>query len=106
MLHELLPATASVGFLQDPRSPTAELDEREVRGAAGGIGLEIQMLRAVTEGEIDSAFASLAQTRTGALLVPDDIFFNDRITQLVALAARYAVRRYTAYASSRWPVDS
>ena len=102
VLHELLPATASVGFLQDPRSPTAELDEREVRGAAGGIGVEIQMLHAVTEGEIDSAFASLAQTRTGALLVPDDIFFNDRITQLVALAARYAVP--TIYSIREFPL--
>jgi hypothetical protein len=51
--------------------------------------VEIQMLHAATEGEIDSAFASLAQAQTGALLVPDDIFFNDRITQLVALAARF-----------------
>jgi len=44
-----------------------------------------------TEGEIDGAFASLAQARTGALLVPDDIFFNGRLDQLVALAARYAI---------------
>src|SRR6516164_3859285 len=62
----------------------------------------IQMLHAVTEGEIDSAFASLAQTRTGALLVPDDIFFNDRITQLVALAARYAVP--TVYSIREFPL--
>src|SRR6516164_9945508 len=102
VLHELLPATASVGFLQDPRNPTAELDEREVLGAASAIGVEIQMLHAVTEGEIDSAFVSLAQTRTGALLVPDDIFFNDRITQLVALAARYAVP--TIYSIREFPL--
>jgi putative ABC transport system substrate-binding protein len=102
VLHELLPATASVGFLQDPRSPTAELDTTEVLGVAGGIGVKIQMLHAVTEGEIDSAFVSLAQTRTGALLVPDDIFFNDRITQLVTLAARYAVP--TVYSIREFPL--
>jgi len=102
VLHELLPASASVGFLQDPRNPTAELDTREVLGASGAIGVEIQMLHAATEGEIDSAFASLAQARTGALLVPDDIFFNDRITQLVALAARYAVP--TVYSIREFPL--
>src|SRR6516225_8927584 len=57
VLHELLPASASVGFLQDPRNPTAELDTREVLGASVAIGVEIQMLHAATEGEIDSAFA-------------------------------------------------
>ena len=102
MLHELLPATASVGFLQDPRTPIAELDTRELLEAASAIGVEIQMLHAATEGEIDSAFASLAQTRTRALLVTDDIFFNDRITQLVALAARYAVP--TVYGIREFPL--
>jgi len=102
VLHELLPATASVGFLQDPRTPIAELDTRELLEAASAIGVEIQMLHAATEGEIDSAFASLAQTRTRALLVTDDIFFNDRITQLVALAARYAVP--TVYGIREFPL--
>jgi putative ABC transport system substrate-binding protein len=103
VLHELLPATASVGFLQqDPRTPTAELDTREVLDAARAIGVKIQMLHAATEGEIDSAFASLTQARIGALLVPDDIFFNDRITQLVALAARYAVP--TVYSIREFPL--
>ena len=102
VLHELLPATASVGFLQDPRTPIAELDTRELLEAASAIGVEIQMLHAATEGEIDSAFASLAQARTQALLVTDDIFFNDRTTQLVALAARYAVP--TVYSIREFPL--
>ena len=48
-------------------------------------------MHASTEGEIDAAFTRLAQERTGALLVPTDVFFDSRITQFVALAARYAV---------------
>ena len=90
-LHELLPGTASVGFLEDPRNPTAELETKEVLAASRALGVEIQMLHAATEGEIDSAFASLVQARAGALLVPTDVFFDSRITQFVALAARYAV---------------
>ena len=101
-LHELLPGTASVGFLEDPRNPTAELETKEVLAASRALGVEIQMLHAATEDEIDSAFASLVQARAGALLVPDEIFFNDRITQLVALAARYAVP--TLYSVREFPL--
>jgi putative tryptophan/tyrosine transport system substrate-binding protein len=101
-LHELLPGAASVGFLEDPRNPTAELETREVLAASRALGVEIQILHVTTEGEIDSAFASLVQARAGALLVPDEIFFNDRITQLVALAARYAVP--TVYSIREFPL--
>jgi putative tryptophan/tyrosine transport system substrate-binding protein len=107
-LHELLPGAASVGFLEASRNPTSELETSEVLAAASrALGVEIQTSHVATEGEIDSAFASLVQARAGALLVPDEIFFNDRITQFVALAARYAVPTvYTVYESSLWPADS
>jgi hypothetical protein len=48
-------------------------------------------LKATTEREIDAAFESLVQARTGALLVGNDAFFNNRIEQLVALAAHHAI---------------
>jgi putative ABC transport system substrate-binding protein len=89
MLHELLPATTTVGFLENPQNPLSEPRTRDVLAAARAIGVEIKVLHAGTEGEIDAAFASLAPAR--ALLVSNDIFFGNRTTQLVALAARYAV---------------
>ena len=48
-------------------------------------------MNASTDREIDAAFVSLVQERTGALLVGNDLFFNNRIEQIVALAARYAI---------------
>jgi putative ABC transport system substrate-binding protein len=48
-------------------------------------------LNASTEGEIDAAFARLAELRPGALLVTNDVFFNNHPDQLVALAARHAI---------------
>jgi putative ABC transport system substrate-binding protein len=91
VLHELLPTTASVGFLVDPRNPVAEPRTKDVVAAARAIGVEIQILHAGTEGEIDAVFATLAQTRTGALVISNEVFFNSRFDQLVTLSARYAV---------------
>jgi putative ABC transport system substrate-binding protein len=91
VLHELLPATALVGFLENPSNPIGELQKKSIVAAARAIGVEIQILHASTEDELDAAFASFARTRTGALVVSTDYFFNGRPNQLVALAARYAV---------------
>jgi putative ABC transport system substrate-binding protein len=102
VLHELLPATASVGLFQEARAPIAEPEMSKLLAASRTIGVKIQMLRVANQAEIDSAFASLAQARTGGLLVPDGILFSDRITQLVALAARYSVP--TVYGIREFPL--
>jgi putative ABC transport system substrate-binding protein len=91
LLHELVPGIATVGFLENPNNPVFELRTRDVLAAAAAIGLNVQMLKAGTDREIDAAFVSLVQARTGALLVGNDAFFNSRIEQLVALAARHAI---------------
>ena len=64
---------------------------RDVEEAARAKGVQLQILKASTESEIDSAFASLVQLQAGALVVGPDPFFNSRREQLVALAARHAV---------------
>jgi putative ABC transport system substrate-binding protein len=63
-------------------------DEQE---AARVKGVQLHVVKAGSESEIDAAFASLAQLQAGALLVSRDPFFNSRREQLVALAARHAV---------------
>ena len=64
---------------------------REVKEAAHAKGVQLQILKASTESEIDAAFASLVQLHAGALVVGGDPFFNSRREQLVALASRHAV---------------
>jgi putative tryptophan/tyrosine transport system substrate-binding protein len=91
LLHDLVPSTATVGFLENPNNPISELTAREVLAAAPAVGLQVQILKASTDREIDAAFVSLVQARTGALFVGNDAFFNSRIEQLVALAARHAI---------------
>jgi len=91
LLHELAPSAATIGFLENPNNPVFQLTTREVLAAAPVIGVKVQTLKAGTDREIDAAFVSLVQARTGALLVGADPFFNNRIEQLVALAARHAI---------------
>src|SRR5215831_20173650 len=91
LLHDLVPSTATIGFLENPNNPNAAYYERDVLTAAPVIGLKIQILKAVTDREIEAAFVSLVQARTGALLVGADIFFNNRIERLSELAARHAI---------------
>jgi len=92
LLHELVPSTPTIGFLENPNNPIIhELTARDVQTAAAAIGLEIQTLKAGTDREIDAAFESLVKARTGALLVGNDVYFNGRIEQIAALAARYAI---------------
>jgi putative tryptophan/tyrosine transport system substrate-binding protein len=91
LLRELVPGTETIGFLENPNNPTFELTTRDVLAAAPVMGLTVQTLKASTDREIDAAFASLVQARTGALLVGSDFLFNSRIEQVTALAARYAI---------------
>ena len=92
LLHELVPSITTVGFLENPNNPRYEAYyERDVLAAATVIGLKIQILKARTDREIDAAFVSLVQVRTGALLVGGDALFNNRIEQIVALAARHTI---------------
>src|SRR6516162_5630323 len=91
LLHELVPSTATIGFLENPNNPIFELTTRDVEAAAAAIGLKVQILKAGTDHEIDAAFVSLVQARTRALLVGGDVFFNNRIERLIELAARHAI---------------
>ena len=64
---------------------------RDVQEAARAKGVQLHILKAGTESEIDAAFATLVQLHAGALVVGADPFFNSRREQLVALASRHAV---------------
>jgi putative ABC transport system substrate-binding protein len=88
VLHELLPAAKTIAFLTNSVSGTEAVD---VQGAARQIGLQIGMVEASNERELDAAFASLAQTRPDALLLATSPFFLVHADQIVAAAARLAI---------------
>jgi putative ABC transport system substrate-binding protein len=64
---------------------------RDVQEAARAKGVQLRILKASTESEIDTAFATLVQLQAGALVVGTDPFFYSRREQLVALASSHAV---------------
>jgi putative ABC transport system substrate-binding protein len=91
LLHDLVPQAAIVGMLLNPNFPPAASQLRDTEGAARAIGLQLHMLRASTDREIDTAFESIAQQHIPALMVASDAFFITRREKLVALAAHYGV---------------
>jgi putative tryptophan/tyrosine transport system substrate-binding protein len=91
LLSELVPQTGLIAFLVNPNSSIAEQVIGDMREAARAKGLELDVMKAGTESEIDAAFATLVQLGAGALVVASDSFFGSRRYQLVALAERHAV---------------
>jgi len=91
LLSELVPQAKVIALLVNPKNPQTEGVVRDVQDAPRAKGVQLQILRAGAESEIDRAFASLVQLHAGALVVMGDAFFFSRREQLVALAARHAV---------------
>jgi putative ABC transport system substrate-binding protein len=90
ILHDLMPAATRVAVLVNPaNAANTEATLKAVEGAAGAIGLQIQILNAGTIREINAAFATFVRERPDALFVGIDPFFNGRRVQLVNLATRH-----------------
>jgi ABC-type uncharacterized transport system substrate-binding protein len=98
LLSELVPQAAVIALLVNPKNQIGtEYQVRPAQEAARVKGIQLSVLEAGTEGEIDAAFATLQQLQAGGLLVAADEFFASRRNQLVALAARQAVPAIYAY---------
>jgi len=91
LLSELVPQAGAFVLLVNPTNENAERVVRDGRDAARAKGVQLTILKAATENEIDTAFATLAQLRAGALIVSPDPFFTSRREQLVVLESRDAV---------------
>jgi putative ABC transport system substrate-binding protein len=91
LIRELVPTVGVLAVLSNPKNPNAEDHLNDIKTAARAIDQQLDVLQASSEGDIDSAFADLAQRRDNALMLADDPFFSVRRDQIVALAARYRV---------------
>ena len=91
LLHEVVPTATTVAALVNPTNPNAEILSNSLQVAAGTLGLELHVLKASTERDINTAFETLIQQRVGGLVVPSDVFLITHEEQLAALALRHRV---------------
>jgi putative ABC transport system substrate-binding protein len=103
ILRELLPSVALIGILINPNNLTAETIANDVGTASHLLGVEIKVVNARSDAELNDAFAVLKQERVGALLVMGDTLMNAWRYQLISLANRYSIP--SIYDRRDFPVD-
>jgi putative tryptophan/tyrosine transport system substrate-binding protein len=91
LLNELVPNTAMIAALLNPKFPPAVEMAREVREAAQIIGRPVTFFYASNDAELDGAFVALAEQRAGALLAGADPFFDTRRDRIIGFAAQRQV---------------
>jgi putative ABC transport system substrate-binding protein len=89
LAHELVPTATVIGLLVNPGNPGTDALTKASREAAATLGVQLDVLRASTEAEVDSAFATSRQKRVGALVIGTDAFFSGHLELLATLAIRY-----------------
>jgi putative ABC transport system substrate-binding protein len=102
LLHELLPAEKRMGLIINPTNPVTATVSAEMARAAAALGIELELIEAHNDEEIDRAFAELPGTKIGALAIGSDPVFTSRATKMggLALAAKipaiYQYRNFVA----------
>ena len=91
LLVQAVPRTRRIALLVNPKNPNSERGARDAQEAAKPLGVELLVVKAASEGEIDQAFAAMVNEGAGAVVIQADPFLTNRRAQLVALAARLAI---------------
>ena len=91
LVHEVVPAATVIAQLVNPANLTADTQTEELQIAARALGLQLHIVRASSDRDIEAVFGSLARLRAGALLIVPDGFLISRSERLAALALRHAV---------------
>jgi putative ABC transport system substrate-binding protein len=69
LLKELVPTAAVIAYLVNPSNPTAEIYTKEAATAASALGIQVPVLSASTERDLEEAFSALARLGAGGLIV-------------------------------------
>jgi putative tryptophan/tyrosine transport system substrate-binding protein len=98
LLHEVVPKATTIGLLVNQANPQlAHVIIADTQAASRSLALQILVLNASSNDEIDETFAALARQGIGALVVTPDPLFNSRSEQLAALVLRYALPTISAH---------
>jgi putative tryptophan/tyrosine transport system substrate-binding protein len=100
LLHELMPAASIIVVLVNPSAPAlTEQFIHDLQAAAPALGMQLNILHASTDDDLDIVFAALGRSRADALVIDPYVFFNSRMEQLGALSLRHAVPAIFTYRS-------
>ena len=91
VLHELVPTATVIALLVNPTNPSAQPLTRDLQTAARAIGLQLHVLHASTERDLDTVFATLLQLRAGGLVIGTDGFLITQSERLATLTVRHAL---------------
>ena len=91
LLHELVPSAGVVAYLTNPANPSAKLEVKAVQEAAKTFGVDLLVVDASTDQEIEAGFARLTERHIGAVIVAGEPFFDSRRAAIVELAAKNAI---------------
>jgi putative tryptophan/tyrosine transport system substrate-binding protein len=91
LLSDLVPQARVIVILVNPNFSGSDRITQNVQEAARLKGVQLHILKAGTEAEIDAAFEPLGGLHADALVLGSDPFFDSRREQLVALASRHAI---------------
>jgi ABC-type uncharacterized transport system substrate-binding protein len=91
VLKDMVPRAAAMAYLVNPSNPSGEAEAALAREAARALGLELHLLQASTERDLENAFDDLRKLRVDGLIVPAEPFFDSQRDRLVALAAKHAI---------------
>jgi putative ABC transport system substrate-binding protein len=91
VLHQLVPRAKTVAVLINPTSPESLRQPDDAREAARKLGIDLTVVGASNDAEIEQGFAYLARARADALVVAGDPFFGSRLQRIVGLATRHRI---------------
>ena len=97
LLRELIPNAARFGVLADPASVNTQSMIADLQAAAPALGLQLVVVNASTDRDLEPAFAAFSQQRVGAVVVGTSTLLARRTEQLAALAARHALAAMFAF---------
>jgi putative ABC transport system substrate-binding protein len=91
LLHTAIPSAKSMGLLINPRNPNADAQSKNLQTAAQRLGLQLHVLNASTQDDIDAVFARVHEIKANALMIAQDALFNTQTGKLADLSVRYAM---------------
>jgi len=92
LLHELLPDATRIAILVNPNNPGLTRDNiQQSEAAVRRLGLEMVVIKAGTESEIESAVVAAVQQHANALSMGNDAYLSSRSRQIAFFALRHGL---------------